>query len=224
MQWFQFNGLTINESVLVSAAQRGDVLLFSCIRADLQGKLDDDKKRDLFTDAFKGAAKFGRVDIAYSIDNVGDRFEYERHGALWEQANQNIDVTHASRNWCKNITTQLCFTINIQNVYYLDELLVWADTKPFDSVYFNMLHSPDHMSIQRMTPAATQLVLNKLKTTFWISEKYQQEIDNIIKFIENGSGGSGTEFVEKMQRADEYRGQNFIDTHPEIARAMGYDL
>jgi len=166
---------------------------------------------------------FGRVDIAFSIDNVGDRFEYERYGATWDQANKVIKYVHWSQLQYENITTQLCFTINIQNVYYLDELLAWADTKPFGSVYFNMLHSPDHMSIQRMTPAAKELVLNKLKTVFWASTKYQQEIDNVIKFIENGPGSDGSEFLFEMQRTDAYRKQNFKDTHPEIARAMGYE-
>ena len=122
-----------------------------------------------------------------------------------------------------NITTQLCFTINVQNVYYLDELLAWADTKGFGDIYFNMMHSPDHMSIQRMTPEAQKLVINKLKTTFWTSNKYQQEIDSVIKFIELGSGSDGTEFLMKMQRTDSHRRQNFVDTHPEIARAMGYE-
>ena len=167
---------------------------------------------------------FGRVDIAFSIDNVSARFEYERYGADWEKANEIIDGIH----WAKdidtpNITTQLCFTVNIQNVYYLDELLAWADKKPFGSIYFNMLHSPDHMSIAYMTPAAKELVLNKLKTVFWTSDFYQQEIDNIIKFIENGPGSDGREFLSKMQRTDTYRKQNFMDTHPEIARAMGYE-
>jgi len=166
---------------------------------------------------------FGRVDIAFSIDNVGDRFEYERYGATWDQANKVIKYVHWSQLQYENITTQLCFTINIQNVYYLDELLAWADTKPFGSVYFNMLHSPDHMSIQRMTPAAKELVLNKLKTVFWASTKYQQEIDNVIKFIKNGPGSDGSEFLFEMQRTDAYRKQNFKDTHPEIARAMGYE-
>ena len=167
--------------------------------------------------------EFGRVDIAFSVDNVGDRFEYERYGANWQLANEIIDNTHFARsNGAPNITTQLCFTVNIQNVYYLDELLAWADTKPFDSIYFNMMHSPDHMSIQRMTPAAKALVLDKLKSIFWKSEFYQQEIDNIIKFIENGSGSDGAEFLLKMQRTDGHRKQNFMDTHPEIAQAMGY--
>jgi MoaA/NifB/PqqE/SkfB family radical SAM enzyme len=167
--------------------------------------------------------KFGRVDIAFSIDNVEKRFEYERYGAEWELANSIIDTVH----WTKkvdtpNITTQLCFTINIQNVYYLDELLEWADTKPFDSIYFNMLHSPEHMSVQRMTTAAKDLVLNKLKTNFWSVDKHQKEIDNLIQFIENGPGCDGKEFVSRMKNTDRYRKQNFMHTHWEIAKAMGY--
>jgi len=165
---------------------------------------------------------FGRVDIAFSIDNIGDRFEYERYGAKWPESNDIIDAVRALKLFNSKITTQLCFTINIQNVYYIDELLEWAATKPFGSIYFNMLHSPDHMSIQHMTTAAKQLVLDKLKTTFWKSSKYQQEIDNVIQFIENGAGSDGSEFLRKMQQTDAYRKQNFTDTHLEIAKAMGY--
>jgi len=165
---------------------------------------------------------FGRVDVAFSIDNVGARFEYERYGADWIMANNIVDGIHGWRTEAPNITTQLCFTINIQNVYYLDELLDWADTKGFGSIYFNMLHSPSHMNIQHMTPAAQELVLNKLKTHFWTTGKYQEEIDNVIKFIENGGGSNGQEFLRQMQRTDTYRKQNFRDTHKEIAEAMGY--
>jgi MoaA/NifB/PqqE/SkfB family radical SAM enzyme len=167
--------------------------------------------------------EFGRVDIAFSIDNVGKRFEYERYGANWIKANHIIDDTHfAQRVDTPNITTQLCFTINIQNVYYINELLEWAEEKEFGSIYFNMLHSPDRMSIQYMTPEAKELVLNKLKSTFWTTDKYQQEIDNVIRFIENGQGSNGVEFCRQMKQTDAYRKQNFMDTHTEIAKAMGY--
>jgi len=168
--------------------------------------------------------KFGRVDIAFSVDNVGSRFEYERYGANWQEANIIIDETHIMKNLSvPNITTQLCFTINVQNVYYLDELLAWADTKPFGSVYFNMMHGPEHMSIQYMTPEAKGLVLDKLKTMFWKGHKYHKDIEGVINFIEMGPGSDGREFLRRMKQADEYRNQNFMDTHPEIARAMGYE-
>jgi MoaA/NifB/PqqE/SkfB family radical SAM enzyme len=167
--------------------------------------------------------EFGRVDIAFSVDNVGARFEYERYGANWDLANKIIDYVHYSQQTMPNITTQLCFTINIQNVYYLDELLEWADSKNFGSVYFNMMHNPEHMSIQQMTPHAQELVLNKLKTSFWAKNEYQREINNLITFIQQGSGSDGQDFLEKMQRTDAYRKQNFKDTHPEMAIAMGYE-
>lgn len=166
---------------------------------------------------------FGRVDIAFSIDNVGDRFEYERYGAKWNEANQIIDAVHELQKFHNNITTQLCFTINIQNVYYLDELLDWASTKNFGSIYFNMMHNPDHMSIQYMTAAAKDLVLTKLKNTLWSKNSYKHEIDNIIKFIEQGPGSDGVDFLDKMQRTDAYRKQNFLTTHKDIAVAMGYN-
>ena len=166
---------------------------------------------------------FGRVDIAFSIDNVGPRFEYERYGADWALANTIIDSVHSNATLLyPNITTQLCFTINIQNVYYIDELLAWADTKNFTSIYFNMMHSPEYMNIQHLTPTAKELVLDKLKKTFWTSPAYQEEIDRIINFIELGDGSDGKRFLFEMQRTDAYRKQNFMDTHPEIAKAMGY--
>ena len=174
------------------------------------------------TEHFNLWKEFGRVDIAFSIDNVGDRFEYERYGAKWDLANEIIDEVTIKKAYVPNITTQLCFTINIQNVYYLDELLDWAETKHFGDIYFNMMHGPEHMSIQKMTTSAQELVLNKLKTTFWRRAHYQQEIDNVINFIENGTGSDGSEFLFEMQRTDAHRKQNFMNTHPEIAKAMGY--
>jgi hypothetical protein len=86
-----------------------------------------------------------------------------------------------------------------------------------------MMHSPEHMSVQYMTPEAKELVTSKLKTVFWTSQFYQKEIDSVINFIELGAGSDGAEFLFKMQRTDKHRNQHFADTHPEIARAMGYE-
>jgi len=164
---------------------------------------------------------FGRVDVAFSIDNVGNRFEFERYGANWNTANEIIDAVNDMKSSYPNITTQLCFTINVQNVYYIDELLAWAGTKNFGSIHWNMMHSPNHMSIQYMTEQARELVLSKLKTHSW-AVLFRKEIDAVIKFIENGPGSDGKDFFTRMKQTDLYRNQNFADTHPEIADAMGY--
>jgi MoaA/NifB/PqqE/SkfB family radical SAM enzyme len=165
---------------------------------------------------------FKRVDIAFSIDNIEQRFEYERYGAKWNEVIKNIKKFHDLRDQYRGkITTQVCMTINIQNVYYLEDLCAWINTQTFDDHYFNMLHDPKHMCIDNLTKEAKQIVIEKLQTgTF--TGRHKAEILRIIKFIENGAGSDGEEFVFKMQKTDQYRKQSFKDTHREIARAMGY--
>jgi MoaA/NifB/PqqE/SkfB family radical SAM enzyme len=162
---------------------------------------------------------FKHVEIAFSIDNVGARFEYERYGADWNEVQANIAKFTAMRS--NKISTQLCTTMNIQNVYYLPELCDWISTQIFDHVYFNMLHDPWHMCISYMTTAAKELVINRL-TTYDFSPKHRAEVLRIVQFIKNGSESDGQEFLRKMQITDEYREQSFLDSHEEIAKAMGY--
>lgn len=165
---------------------------------------------------------FKRVDIAFSIDNIDKRFEYERYGAHWTEVTENIRKFHELRDQNPaKITTQVCMTVNVQNVYYLEELCNWVNTQTFNDHYFNMLHDPKHMCIDNLTVEAKQVVIEKLRSgTF--TPKHRAEISRIIKFIEQGQGSSGEEFLFKMQQTDSYRKQNFYSTHPEIARAMGY--
>jgi len=164
-------------------------------------------------------ANFKHVEIAFSIDNVGSRFEYERYGADWDLVQANIAKFTAMRS--DKISTQLCTTMNIQNVYYLPELCDWISTQIFDHIYFNMLHDPWHMCINRMTSAAKELVIDRL-TTHEFTPKFKAEVLRIVQFIKNGTGSDGEEFLRKMQTTDEYREQSFLDSHEEIARAMGY--
>jgi len=165
-------------------------------------------------------SNFKHVEIAFSIDNVDARFEYERYGAEWELVQDNLKRFNELRS--SKISTQLCTTINIQNVYYLPELCDWISTQTFDHIYFNMLHDPWHMCISKMTKSAQELVVDRL-TIHEFNPKYRAEVLRIVQFIRNGQGSDGAEFLRKMQTTDQYRSQSFLITHPEIARAMGYE-
>ena len=164
-------------------------------------------------------SNFKHVEIAVSIDNVDARFEYERYGAEWELVQENIAKFTAMRS--NKISTQLCLTVNIQNIYYLPELCDWILTQIFDHIYFNMLHDPWHMCISKMTPKAQELVIDRL-SNHEFNPKYRAEIMRIVKFIKNGEGSDGIVFVGKMTQTDAYRKQSFLDSHEEIAKAMGY--
>jgi len=217
IKYFEFTG---GEPFLIE--QHFDLLRFAADTGDSQhievhyntnGTVFPDDAEELWR-------KFRHVEIAFSIDNVGQRFEYERFGADWAEVESNIERFNAMRS--PQISTQICMTINVQNVYYLPELCNWVNTQTFNHTYFNMLHDPNHMCINRMTPAAQQLVINRL-TTADFSAEHRVEIDRIVQFIKNGQGSDGSEFLEKMKITDQYRKQSFLTTHPEIARAMGYE-
>lgn len=164
---------------------------------------------------------FKQIEVAFSIDNIGKRFEIERSGANWQDVCDNIQRVKQLRDKLKNIAPQICMTINIQNVYYFDQLCAWADRQGCN-LYVNMLHDPPHMNIGRMTPAAKELVLNHLRTAQF-PHRMQNEVQGIIRFIEQGPGSDGRQFVEFMKRTDANRKENFAQTHAEIAEAMGYD-
>lgn len=173
----------------------------------------------VFPDSHTLWAHFKHVEVAFSIDNTGDRFEYERYGANWNEVQTNLEKFNQLRS--AKMSTQLCTTINVQNVYYLPEICDWISTQTFDHIYFNMLHDPWHMCISKMTPQAQNLVIDRL-TAHRFSPKHKAEILRIIQFIKNGEGSDGQEFLRKMQITDQYRQQNLRDTHKEIAEAMGY--
>jgi MoaA/NifB/PqqE/SkfB family radical SAM enzyme len=163
---------------------------------------------------------FKQVEVALSIDNTEERFEYERYGALWSEVQENLSRFTSMRS--NKFSTQLCLTVNVQNVYYLPEICAWIEKQTFDHIYFNMLHDPWHMCISRMTADAQELVIDKL-TNIQVHPKYRAEILRIIKFIQNGQSSDGQEFLRNMKLADEYRDQSFLTTHPEMAKAMGYE-
>ena len=159
-------------------------------------------------------SKFRQIDLALSIDNIGDRFELERGGA-WVKVESNI------KQFLKldlpNLNIYIMPTVNIQNVYYIPELLEWATPLGL-KVVFNYLDYPPEFNINYLTKDCKRLVVEKYK-------KYTHtELAAIAKRVEECEGSDGSMFVNKMSRFDTLRGQSFKETHPEVAKAMGYSI
>ena len=115
MLWFQSNGLTINESVLVSAAQRGDVHLFASILNDIRGRM----VYSLAIHACKGASEFGHVDI----------LKYALHKSLLPPDSPNFMLKFmkkASRNG----------HLNILEWYYIEK----GDLNVFRTHFSSLFH------------------------------------------------------------------------------------
>jgi len=164
---------------------------------------------------------FKAVEIAFSIDDVGKRFEYQRTNAVWDQVCENIKKFSNLRDQYSNIQLQVCSTVNVFNVLYLEDLAHWIDQQQFDFVYWNMMHEAFYFSIGTLPDSAKQVIIQKLRTA-QVSKRHQVEFENIIKFIENGASMDGFMLRMKIADLDRKRQQNMADVEPEFAKLIDY--
>lgn len=165
---------------------------------------------------------FKHVEIAFSIDDVGARFEYQRTNAVWAEVQANILRFKQLRSCNSNITLQVCSTVNIFNVYYLEELATWNYAQGFDYVYWNMMHEAYYFSISTLPEAAKRGITMKLRTSGSASDA-APEFEKIIDFMNNGVSLDGELLRMKVADLDRKRNQNLVDIEPEFAALIEYD-
>jgi len=175
-----------------------------------------------FPDAKHIWKHFKLVEIAFSIDDVGPRFEYQRANAKWTEVNANIQKFKELKQELGNIVLQVCSTVNVFNVMYLEGLSKWIDQQAFDFVYWNMLHEVWYHSIARLPDQAKTQAIEKL-THADVSEFHKEQFKNIIMFMEQGQSSDGQELVKTTQKTDRIRGEILSKHHPELAEAIGYE-
>lgn len=162
---------------------------------------------------------FKLVEIAFSIDDVGSRFEYQRYGANWEIAKANIEKFYQLRKNNTNIILQHCLTINVYNIFYLKDLFQWMSQQNFNSTYFNVLHDAWYYSIRSLPDAAKRQILEIYKDC----ELYKDEIENLMRFMMQGTSSDGSDLKRVTAESDRQRKQHLKDFHPELAAAINYE-
>ena len=167
---------------------------------------------------------FKHVQIAFSVDNTGKRFEYERYGAKWRTANTNIKKINSLRDNGYPITTQLCCTWNIQNIYYMDDILSWAVAMNFDDIHFNLMHDPWEYAIANIPTSAKAQVMLYLQKCQVKYPQFATDIDALKRIVMHSNQEDAEQLYKKIRRTDLYRNENFGISHKKIAEAIGYEL
>jgi len=164
---------------------------------------------------------FKTVEVAFSIDDVDERFEYQRANAIWSEVNTNMDRFEQLRERNTNIQLQVCSTVNVFNVMYLEGLANWIDKRSFDFVYWNMLHEAYYHSVGTLPERAKQIAIERLQNAN-VTEYHRREFNNIIDFINGGVSLDGNILRMKTKDVDQRRKQDLRDHHTELAQAIEY--
>jgi organic radical activating enzyme len=165
---------------------------------------------------------FKHVEIAFSIDDVEQRFEYQRTNAIWAEVGANIEQFKQMRERSCNITLQACCTINIFNVLYLAEVAQWIHKQQFDFVYWNMLHDAPWLNIAHLPVPAKKQIAEHL-TTQEFPVEYQNEIQKIVEFMNLGVSANEKELIMNIQQLDRRRNESLKTVAPELANIINYD-
>lgn len=162
--------------------------------------------------------QFKLVRLDLSIDDIGSRFDYQRNGSTWHTVQTVVGSLHQDKP--ANIQTQVTVTVNIQNVYYMPELVSWIDQQGFDSLWLNQCHSPPEFHLSSMTAQFKQQVLNKWQNTDF--GRHSEQFNVFYKYISDIVTVGPEKFIKFTRNIDTIRNQNFADAHSETALALGY--
>jgi MoaA/NifB/PqqE/SkfB family radical SAM enzyme len=165
---------------------------------------------------------FKTVEVAFSIDDVGPRFEYQRMNASWKEVNENINKFKLLQSTMPNLQLQCCSTVNVFNVLYLEELAAWHKLASFDFIYWNMLHEAYYFSIGSLPELSKQYVKQKLESTATLGNT-KQEFEKIIQFMMQGTSLDGSLLREKIKEIDLRRSQDLNQHHSELAKTIAYE-
>lgn len=166
---------------------------------------------------------FKTVEVAFSIDDIGERFEYQRTNALWTEVCSNLDQFRDLKERCNNIQLQVCTTVNIFNVRYIDQVAEWLyhNRESFNFVYWNMMHDAWYFSIATLPQQAKESVAEHLRNAP-VPDIYRGEFDRIIDFMMRGASTDGMMLRMKIKDLDRKRHQDFAKVAPEMAQLIDY--
>jgi radical SAM protein with 4Fe4S-binding SPASM domain len=145
--------------------------------------------------------RFKEITLCISVDDLGERLEYERYPTEWNTVQDNIKKFIELKKQHSNLFLTLCPTVSVFNVYYLPEYLQWSQSMNMFT-YFNILHYPPSHSIKNLPDKLKEIVSFRLdKPEFNIVKNFLHlttDDQNLIK-----------EFINKNIELDNFREQQF---------------
>lgn len=169
---------------------------------------------------------FGAVVLTLSIDDIGERFEYERSPGKWSDTEVIIDryATMASRR----VQVSINCSVSPFNVWYLPELVEWLEgRKGLAKVHLNLnlVHYPRYYCLQVLPRPLKDAVAARLRSHLLdrrgaCSKAVANQIRELIEFMDGGGDDEAHEWQECLRvtrERDAIRGERFEDVFPEFA-------
>ena len=158
-------------------------------------------------------AYFKHVEIAFSIDDVGEPFEYQRHPANWREVNANL-VKFKERKTPK-MDFQICTTVSIFNVFNLAKISLWVAQYQPKFFYVNTCFDPDYFNVQTLPKQVKNIVNSRynMLTDFQPTLRFMNSVDRDNPDMRERR-------KSRILQTDAYRKENFGDVFPLLNKVL----
>lgn len=158
--------------------------------------------------------KFKHVTLTFSIDNVNEKFEYERYGASWSEVDSNINrYLMLPRT---QYSLDIYSTLSAFNVANAGDVYLYAKFKGL-GVSYNWLVNPNALSVDTMPEPARKYAIECLKS---VGEGFADTAMPIIKRLQQTQKSPTKLLLDTIDAVDQVRKQKFSDVYPELNRIL----
>ena len=158
---------------------------------------------------------FKQVTIMYSIDDIGDRFTYQRHPVKFEKVEKNFkDVLNYDY-----LDIKITYSVSIYNCLSGQDFVEWCNkiNFPIENVYVNFVTSPSFYNISMLADKHKKLVVEELNDNL-IDKKIRQYIFAEHNEIDINQNTTNRQLL--ISKLDELRTESFKDTFPKMSEIL----
>lgn len=150
--------------------------------------------------------KFHQVRINFSIDGIGEHFQYLRWPLVWDQVVDNLHYFDQHRS--NNVTMLTSYTLTPLNIFYHDRYLNWAKKYKFSQRFFTRPDAATGVMNLSSIPLAYKKILH---------EKYSSD-DRLTKLLTNFDITNHIKFIKYLKYHDQKRKLNWREIFPEVSK------
>jgi glutamate-1-semialdehyde 2,1-aminomutase len=145
--------------------------------------------------------------MMFSVDGVGDLYEYIRFPGVWEQTKQNI----LEISKMKNVKPLVYTVVQNLNIAHLGDIIKWCVEQ---NIYHmcDMLHQPGYLQITNLPDLTRFETISNLGEL--VNQGYPSHIDELIQncivtlAVSEHDKVLWSEFVAYISQRDSIRGNN----------------
>lgn len=154
------------------------------------------------------------IELYFSIDDIGPRFDYQRSGAKWEEVGKNLKWFYAHMPHNHMFKINCCW--GYLNLYYLDEVYNWWENN------FKSNRYGDHINLIFQKTQGTYAINHLSETAFeTIASKFQNnpELLELVNTLQK-SNKPHEIFWQSISRLDSIRNTDFQTICPEWSQLL----